>query len=220
MPTQGTGPTWTHPWPGVEPRSGSAGTGGDTHAISAPSPRGTPWRPAGRADMGPLWFKPTSLLTPTPNTLGFWTSRGPGAPTSTNAGGLRRGRDPVALQRTFLGLCPSRGLVPRLRSGSVPQVSPDLMLWERRGGERGEDVGQAWSPLTAPGNPVSVTAEGPAPRAQSACQQASQTSNRSRREIQAPSGRGTQWGPHSTLRGRAKASGSPGGQGCCGAHRW
>lgn len=90
--------TWTHLWLGVGPPSGSAGTGGDIRAISALSPRGTRWHPGGRAEMGALWFKPTCLLTPPPNTPGFWMSRGSRAPNSTRCWQSKKGKEPVALQ--------------------------------------------------------------------------------------------------------------------------
>lgn len=170
--------------------------------------------------MGALWFKPTSLLTPAPNTLDCWMSRVSRAPNSTRRWRSKKGREPVALQRD---VCMSLSLpetVPSLMCGSAQQVPPDLMLWGGVGGREGR-ICQSWSPLNSPrrkslGTPCFVTAKGSAPSAQSACQQDSQTFNHSRREIQAQSGRGTQSGSHSTLRGRAKVSWSPGGHGVVG----
>lgn len=65
------GPTWTHLWLGVEPQSGSVGTGGDILAISALSLRGTQWHPGGKGRNGGPLDAASLSSTPAPT---HWVS--------------------------------------------------------------------------------------------------------------------------------------------------
>lgn len=65
----GGGPACSHLRPGAGPRSGSAGTGDGTLAISARSPRGTRWRPGEKKEKGAPCVQFKSILPSDPTHL-------------------------------------------------------------------------------------------------------------------------------------------------------
>lgn len=195
------GPTWTHLWLGVEPQSGSAGTGGDILAISAQSLRGTQWHPGGEGrNRGPLDAANLSS-TPAPHTLGFLIFQGPQSPKLHQAlASLREGENKLPPQRApgkcFYIFIPPGGPVHSLMCSSAQQMSTDLMLLGVSGGGGGESVA-SWSHLTSPRTELLrassfVIAMGSCPRAhQPACKLLT-LSTILAGEMQAQSGRGTQ----------------------------
>lgn len=95
----GEGPTWTHPWPGVGPQSGSAGTGVGILAISALSRRGTRWHPVGGGEKRRPLGSSQTLFHPLPPHTWFLSSSPEDvrAPNSPRHGLCLRGRQSKSL---------------------------------------------------------------------------------------------------------------------------